>query len=131
MLCPGFMAPELFTNKAYDEKIDIFAMGIIFYAMFYSRYPFEGKDFRETQLLNEACDIYFDTSKKSASAVDLLQSMLHKDPLQRIGAQQAMKHHWFINSKIKEPTRNHLGPPSLSTIVEKSEMDGSFLDKYC
>ena len=42
------MAPELFTNKPFDEKIDVFSLGIIFYGFFYGKFPFDGKDFRET-----------------------------------------------------------------------------------
>ena len=48
IFCSGFMSPELFHNRNYDEKIDVFALGIIFYAFLYQKYPFEGKDFRET-----------------------------------------------------------------------------------
>lgn len=51
------MAPELFHNRNYDQKIDVFALGIIFYAFLYQKYPFEGKDFRETSQLNEKCEL--------------------------------------------------------------------------
>lgn len=28
---PGFMAPEIFNNEKYDERVDIFSAGIILY----------------------------------------------------------------------------------------------------
>lgn len=60
---------------------------MIFYAFFYQKYPFDGKDFRDTATLNEKCEINFEYSKKlSSSAIELLQSMLKKDPTQRINA---------------------------------------------
>lgn len=30
---PGFMAPEIFNNEVYDERVDIFGAGIILYIM--------------------------------------------------------------------------------------------------
>ena len=30
---PGFMAPEIFYNEYYDEKVDIFSAGIILYIL--------------------------------------------------------------------------------------------------
>ena len=67
------MAPELFQNRHFDDKIDIFSLGVIFYGIFYCKYPFEGKDFRETATLNEKCEINFEYSKKlTSSAIELL-----------------------------------------------------------
>ena len=31
---PGFMAPEIFGKGNYDEKIDVFSLGVVFFAMF-------------------------------------------------------------------------------------------------
>ena len=30
---PGFMAPEIFENEVYDERVDIFSAGIILYIL--------------------------------------------------------------------------------------------------
>ena len=30
---PGFMAPEIFNNEIYDERVDIFSAGIILYIL--------------------------------------------------------------------------------------------------
>jgi serine/threonine protein kinase len=30
---PGFMAPEIFSDEFYDEKVDIFSAGIILYIL--------------------------------------------------------------------------------------------------
>jgi len=31
---PGYMAPEIFTREAYNEKIDIFSLGVVLYSMY-------------------------------------------------------------------------------------------------
>ena len=30
---PGYMAPEIFSNRGYNEKVDIFSSGIILYTL--------------------------------------------------------------------------------------------------
>jgi serine/threonine protein kinase len=37
------MSPELLRGEEYDYKIDIWALGIVFYEMIYGYCPYEGK----------------------------------------------------------------------------------------
>ena len=30
---PGFMAPEMFTEEEYDEKVDVFSLGVILFML--------------------------------------------------------------------------------------------------
>ena len=30
---PGFMAPEIFTSKGYNEKVDVYSLGVILYSL--------------------------------------------------------------------------------------------------
>ena len=30
---PGYMAPEIFSHDIYDEKVDIFSLGVVLYSM--------------------------------------------------------------------------------------------------
>ncbi len=39
---PAYMAPELLTKKAYDEKIDIFSCGTLIWEILVRKIPFEG-----------------------------------------------------------------------------------------
>ena len=41
---PGYIAPEVFENKAYTEKGDVFSLGVIFYSLVSGRSPFKGTD---------------------------------------------------------------------------------------
>ena len=38
---PGFLAPEIYRQETYDEKIDIFSLGIILYFMLAGKLPFQ------------------------------------------------------------------------------------------
>lgn len=56
---PGFLAPEILRDRGYDEKVDIFSMGAVFYTITTSKCLFEGK-FRtanELLLANRKCDL--------------------------------------------------------------------------
>lgn len=56
---PGYVAPEIFKTKNYDQKIDIFSLGVVFYILVYGKMPFEGKDQEEILKANEKGEIDF------------------------------------------------------------------------
>jgi serine/threonine protein kinase len=56
---PGYVAPEIFRTKNYDQKIDIFSLGVVFYILVYGKMPFEGKDQEEILKANEKGEIDF------------------------------------------------------------------------
>lgn len=41
------MAPEIILNQDYDEKVDIWALGVISFAILTSQYPFNGSSKEE------------------------------------------------------------------------------------
>lgn len=44
---PVYMAPEIFTRKAYNEKIDVFAFGTIVWEIYMRKVPYNGCDANE------------------------------------------------------------------------------------
>jgi serine/threonine protein kinase len=46
---PGFIAPEVYEAKEYDERIDTFSLGIILYFMLYGYLPFQSNFIEEIQ----------------------------------------------------------------------------------
>lgn len=39
---PLYMAPEILMNNFYNNKVDVWSLGIIFYEMLYGSCPYEG-----------------------------------------------------------------------------------------
>ncbi|EGR31402.1 protein kinase domain protein [Ichthyophthirius multifiliis] len=116
----GFIAPEVFNHSQYNQKIDVFSLGIIFYILLYGKLPFDSNTLENIIKLNEKCEIDFDTKshiiKCSSSAKDLLIRMLEKNPLLRPNASELINHTWFVCMKNKQSAIYN----SMSTIVEKS-----------
>ena len=44
---PNYMAPEVITGSGYDEKCDVWSIGIILYTLIMGRVPFNGNTDRE------------------------------------------------------------------------------------
>lgn len=50
---PGYCAPELLLNKAYDLKVDIYSVGIVLYQMLCGQIPFNSDDYNIRVKLNK------------------------------------------------------------------------------
>lgn len=57
------MAPEIIKGLKYNEKVDIWSIGVISYMLLSGRNPFPGKDKKEVKFLIATKEI--DLSKKS------------------------------------------------------------------
>ncbi|EGR32213.1 protein kinase domain protein [Ichthyophthirius multifiliis] len=116
----GFIAPEIFKTFQYNQKVDVFSLGVIFYILLYGKLPFDSNTVENIIKLNEKCEINFDINKHiikcSSSAMDLLKQMLEKDPLLRPNASVLLNHTWFVNMKNKLPQVYN----TMTTIIERS-----------
>ena len=92
-----YIAPEVLTTS-YDEKCDIWSVGVIMYILLSGKPPFDGIDDKEIIKRVKRGDILVNTiewKKKSRDAIDLLKKMLTKEPEKRIGAAEALAHPWL------------------------------------
>jgi len=93
-----YIAPEVFSSNYdnYDEKSDIWSVGIILYKALTKKYPFIGISDEETiQYILE--NDYDDTllMDYSDELKDLIKNLLMKDPNKRPSAKEALNHIWF------------------------------------
>ena len=56
---PGYIAPEIYKSKKYDQKVDVYSAGIIFYILVYGKHPFETNDQDQLIKMNEKSEINF------------------------------------------------------------------------
>lgn len=100
-----YIAPEVLTS-GYDEKCDIWSIGVIMYTMLVGEPLFPGKN--DVEIVRNVKLGIYDLNipplmSLTADARDLLKRMLQMDPDKRISAEQALCHKWFSNH-IKDDT---------------------------
>ena len=95
---PTAMAPEMNGRDCYDEKIDIWSLGILLYTKLFERKPFafDPKDSTTARIKAQHKPLAFD-KKISTEAKDLLVCMLQPDPIRRIDLNGIEKHKFLQN----------------------------------
>ncbi len=138
---PGYIAPEIINSKSkvdfkYNEKCDIFSIGVIFYTLLTEQAPFTGA-FNEIIKKNKACLISFEHSIfKEKSLKSLLEKMLAVDPKMRISADKALNHKVFkmVESKNNDTflanTHNYLHKLDFKNNMNSEECSLMIREKY-
>ncbi|KAF3685854.1 Phosphoenolpyruvate carboxylase kinase 1 [Capsicum annuum] len=97
---PYYVAPEVLLGKEYNEKVDVWSMGVILYIMLSGVPPFYGETPTETFQAVIRGNLRFPTKlfrSVSSEAKDLLRKMICKDVFKRYSAEQVLRHPWVIN----------------------------------
>jgi calcium-dependent protein kinase len=89
---PLFIAPE-FVEKKYNNKVDIWGVGILAYLLFVGKEPFTGNKHEIIyQISNKKIEY---PSTLSNVKKDLLRKMLNKNPNERYEADDLLKEEYF------------------------------------
>jgi len=99
-----YKAPELLKNR-YDNKCDLWSLGVIAFQLLMGRLPFEGSSTSEINTAIHESN-YEDKApnrwaKLSEQARDFLSKLLTRDPKARLSALQAMQHPWLERAREK------------------------------
>lgn len=115
------MAPEVFNQVVYDEKCDIWSIGVIMYAMLTGKPPFFGASDEEViervkigkfpkdrkKLLLNFIWIVLEEKGISKEAQDLIEKMLTFNPEYRVSAREAISHPWIQKKGVKNTNLSH------------------------
>ena len=94
-----YIAPEVFRNN-YNERADIWSIGIILYTMLCGHPPFCGNKeeaIRQKILHSKLQFLPKDFSKVSVEAINFVKQLLTYDPNKRPSAESALENNWLIN----------------------------------
>ena len=95
---PYYIAPEV-LQESYNEKCDVWSIGVIAYLLLTGQAPFEGEDDNIICQKIISQEIDYENNPKiqalSPEAVDFLKKLLEKNPDKRNSAAQALEHPWI------------------------------------
>ena len=98
----SYVAPEVLTMRGYGKEADMWSVGVIMYLILCGRLPFDGHEHNEIIRNTVSAELKTNIAAwkaLSGATQDFLQSLLTKEPQQRITARAAMKHSFFTESK--------------------------------
>ena len=85
---PQYAAPEIFEEKPYTNKVDLWSTGVVLYNMVKGTQPFTGQiENIKEQVLNKEVDY---NGFKNTKLKDLCKNLLERDPDKRYSAYQAL-----------------------------------------
>ena len=106
-----YIAPEV-LKKNYDEKCDLWSIGVIMFILLTGEPPFNGSN--DEEILQNVKNGYVDFSTSifqeiSDEAKDLLSKLLEKVPSKRISAIEALEHPWIKNLAPNSKMNKEIG----------------------
>jgi len=122
---PYYIAPEVLNNN-YDEKCDLWSIGVILYILLCGYPPFNGSN--DEQIIKKVKEGKYRTDEEewhniSKEAIDIINKLLQYEPGDRISAAEALQHKWIkeqskieIDKEITSKTLQNLKNFSVSTI---------------
>lgn len=115
-----YMAPEMIRGE-YDEKVDLFSIGVILYQLLTGKHPFydpqtdDEKSVRAKISAPEPVDFpAVEWDSVTAEALELTRKLLEKNPKKRLSAEQALQHKWIQDPQKPSPFGN---PSALSVSI--------------
>ena len=100
-----YMAPEIMTNKTYDNKSDLWSVGVIMYELLFGTTPYHAKNLIQLMKKIKKRDVIIPEeyeSLLSEECKELLFSLLNRNPVSRINWDNFFTHKWFETDEILE-----------------------------
>ena len=91
---PYFIAPEILKGE-YDERCDIWSIGVILYYMLSGEFPFYAEHNYEIFQKIETENPNFWKLNVSENAIDFMKNCLIKNPKKRPSAKDCLQHPWL------------------------------------
>ena len=105
---PIYLAPEILEEKAHNEAVDIWCIGVLLFELVTAQLPFQGNDINT--LKENILQLKITWPKDiNADAKDLIMKILKLDPKQRLSLEDMLKHP-FITKYVPDATKYLIKP---------------------
>jgi serine/threonine protein kinase len=95
---PGYLAPEMLSEKTYSEKIDVFSAGVVLYIIISGKHPFQASS--TDKILKKNIECKYKTIKNvSKCALNAIQCMMEQNPADRPSALEMLNNPWLCINK--------------------------------
>ena len=89
-----YLPPEMVLHQAYDERVDLWCLGVLTYEFLVGKPPFENDDTNITY--NKIVRVEYEfPDYVTPNARDFISSLLKKSPRERMPLDQAREHPWI------------------------------------
>lgn len=103
---PGYMSPEIYQFKAYNAaENDVYSLGVVLFGLLARALPYNAPSHNDVAFrmiqdgrLQELLEAWSLSSRFRGGAVDLVSSMLHKDPSKRPSLEEVLAHRWCADA---------------------------------
>ncbi|MCL4112890.1 UNVERIFIED_CONTAM: hypothetical protein GTU68_004435 [Idotea baltica] len=92
-----YLAPEIVENRPYDEKVDIWSLGVLIFELVTGKPSFETFSERETLRRIANVDVRF-PRHISEQVKDLIEKMLKYRSVERLSLNQVLVHPWMTEN---------------------------------
>ena len=115
---PLNMAPEVLNNLEYNNKVDIWSIGTVYYELLFGKPPFVAKNMVDLVKLIYNTPVAFDKKINNISAIaeDAIRKMLVVDPKKRIDWEELFNHK--INTYMEDKLKRELADTMKGEEVE-------------
>ena len=134
---PYYIAPEVFLQN-YNNKIDIWSMGVVLYIMLSGKVPFPGRT--EPEIITNVIkgEFHFNHptfANVSEECKDLIRRCLVKEHDKRFNATEALNHVWIRNKSDQGLSSGTIGGgvpnevfQSIDAIMKQSQVKNAALN---
>ncbi|KAL1516620.1 hypothetical protein ABEB36_000507 [Hypothenemus hampei] len=99
-----YLSPEMVLGNTHDEKVDLWALGVLCYEFLTGKPPFETTDYHDTyRKITKA--LFEFPPYVSQGARDLIKKLLVVNPKHRLDLNMILKHPWVLEHLDKNDTK--------------------------
>ena len=102
---PATMAPEIMMNMPYDDKSDLWSVGIMMYQLYYKEIPYDGMT--EMEILNKIKENTPYKQPEDNNFRDLLNKIFVMNPQNRINWNDYFNHPFFTGKELQTNYANN------------------------